>query len=460
MSASQQKKKRRQDTNQPAAPKPEDKGTGRGAWIAGGVFVVVLAVAAIFFGILNSGILHHNTTAATVGTHKVSPAMYNFFYGTVSQRNPGSPAEMLESLTNEEMAKTYAVYDEAQKNGFVMTSAQRDALESEIGSLDTYAGYFGYSNGEAYLTAAFGMGCDVDRYREYLEVTRTAELYGTAHSESTQFSDDEIREYYEAHREEIDTVSYRTFYLDTESEANTFAEAAQGSETAYLEQVRAHSEPNAETGEEPTDSELDDSTLVSDQKLNAVPAELHDWLTDPSRTAGETTAIQSGDEWTVVQFVDNWTKYDTMETVDVRHILIRTDEQTTAEQAKAKADEILAEYQAGEQTEEAFGELAKTYSADGNAAQGGIYEGVTPGQMVETFNDWCFDETRKPGDTGVVETQYGAHVMYYVGEGQNPLYAEALTALRTQELDSWTQTLGSTVTVTTSGFGMSLTNRD
>ena len=34
--------------------------------------------------------------------------------------------------------------------------------------------------------------------------------------------------------------------------------------------------------------------------------------------------------------------------------------------------------------------------------------------MVQPFNDWCFDASRQPGDTGVVETSYGYHVMYFV----------------------------------------------
>ena len=36
--------------------------------------------------------------------------------------------------------------------------------------------------------------------------------------------------------------------------------------------------------------------------------------------------------------------------------------------------------------------------------------------MVPAFNDWCFDEARQPGDTGLVHTDYGCHVMYYVGD--------------------------------------------
>ena len=35
--------------------------------------------------------------------------------------------------------------------------------------------------------------------------------------------------------------------------------------------------------------------------------------------------------------------------------------------------------------------------------------------MVETFNDWCFDPSRQVGDTGIVKTNYGYHVMYFCG---------------------------------------------
>ena len=34
--------------------------------------------------------------------------------------------------------------------------------------------------------------------------------------------------------------------------------------------------------------------------------------------------------------------------------------------------------------------------------------------MVQEFEDWCFDETRVPGDTGIVDTEYGSHIMYFV----------------------------------------------
>ncbi len=118
--------------------------------------------------------------------------------------------------------------------------------------------------------------------------------------------------------------------------------------------------------------------------------------------------------------------------VDVRHILIMpqggtmdetgavtySDEEWAA--AEAEAQNILNLYLAGDKTEESFGELANEHTADGNDANydgvpdGGLYTDVYKGQMVPEFEDWCFDESRVTGDTGLVKTTYGWHIMYFV----------------------------------------------
>jgi hypothetical protein len=83
----------------------------------------------------------------------------------------------------------------------------------------------------------------------------------------------------------------------------------------------------------------------------------------------------------------------------------------------AAAEKIYEEWKNGDMTETHFGELANKYSHDqgGKVTNGGIYTYVKEGQMVAEFNDWCFDETRKPGDTGLVKTKFGYHIMYFVG---------------------------------------------
>ena len=101
----------------------------------------------------------------------------------------------------------------------------------------------------------------------------------------------------------------------------------------------------------------------------------------------------------------------------MRHILIGSDSESDP---KAKADEVYQIYLDGPHTEEAFAALADQYSTDpGSNTNGGLYENVTEGMMVQAFNDWCFAAGRKPGDTGIVETSYGYHIMYFVGQGES-----------------------------------------
>lgn len=116
--------------------------------------------------------------------------------------------------------------------------------------------------------------------------------------------------------------------------------------------------------------------------------------------------------------------------VNVRHILISPEQDEDDEsgeisdeaweKAKQEAEDLLKEWKSGEATEESFGALAEEHSTDGgSSANGGLYEDVYPGQMVTEFNDWCFDDKRAPGDTGIVKTSYGYHIMYFVSETDN-----------------------------------------
>ncbi|MBQ1704276.1 MAG: peptidylprolyl isomerase, partial [Clostridia bacterium] len=92
---------------------------------------------------------------------------------------------------------------------------------------------------------------------------------------------------------------------------------------------------------------------------------------------------------------------------------------------------------AGPATEDSFADLAREYSADSNASSGGLYTGIYLGQMVQEFQDWCFDESRQPGDTGIVKTDYGYHVMYFV-ENEGPRYLSTIRdTLQANAYNEW-----------------------
>lgn len=120
-------------------------------------------------------------------------------------------------------------------------------------------------------------------------------------------------------------------------------------------------------------------------------------------------------------FTSQGVKKDNRNVVNVRHILISVEEGaddaawTAAEQ---EAQALLQQWTDGDATEESFAALATEKTQDpGSQSTGGLYEGVYPGQMVAPFEEWCFAEDRQTGDTGIVKTDYGYHVMYFVGQG-------------------------------------------
>lgn len=127
-------------------------------------------------------------------------------------------------------------------------------------------------------------------------------------------------------------------------------------------------------------------------------------------------------------------------TFDERNYVVATEEQWEACRVAAQA--MLDKWLAEDGTEEGFGALAKEHTADGNGEQGGLYEDVLEGDMVPTFNDWCFDEVRRPGDSGLVKTDFGYHIMYFVNsELLWPSYAKVdlLTSMQNDLLDSYVE---------------------
>jgi peptidyl-prolyl cis-trans isomerase D len=96
------------------------------------------------------------------------------------------------------------------------------------------------------------------------------------------------------------------------------------------------------------------------------------------------------------------------ESVKVRHILLKTEGKTPAEEPKikAQAEDLLKQVKAGAN----FADLVKKYSEDtASVPNNGEYANVTRGQMVAEFDKIAFGQ--KPGEASVVKTTYGYHVV-------------------------------------------------
>jgi len=108
-------------------------------------------------------------------------------------------------------------------------------------------------------------------------------------------------------------------------------------------------------------------------------------------------------------FDKNAVKYDIAESYDVQliELAVKAGPADKAE-AKTKAEGILKEALAKDAD---FAELAKKYSEDGSAAQGGDLGWFEKGQMVEPFSTESFAGEKGKVVPKVIETEFGFHII-------------------------------------------------
>lgn len=336
-------------------------------------------------------------------------------------------AEYFKEYTDDSIVEMTKLYDDGKAAGFELSEESLAAIETEWDSLVAIAQSYGYTAND-YAEINYGRGVNEKVFKGMYERYYFAMEYAESVANSYEITAEEIDAHYEENKEEFDTVSYLYYFASGVAAEGEDEQAAMDEAKAEAEAVLAdEKEVNFTTNEYYTRANI--NTLYAD------------WLFDPARTTGEKEIFEGEDGYYVVIFGEaNDLHYNT---VNVRHILVspkNADSEKSLEEARELAESYLAEYEAIG-TEEAFAELAQKYSVDGSAANGGLYENVFKGQMVAEFEDWCFASNRKPGDTGIVETTYGYHVMYFSGVGEEYYTSTVESALRGSRLNDFIDSL-------------------
>lgn len=187
----------------------------------------------------------------------------------------------------------------------------------------------------------------------------------------------------------------------------------------------------------------ENGVVLSDEKKKAVEASVDSILSQAEAAGLSGDGFMSqyfGDNMTIERFRDVLAVYqladqylaeylagytfteEELQLPTVRHILYKAvinsteaENATEAEiaEAKANAEATLATITSYEDMV-----LAGDRDFTAKVAEEAAEYTVSIGQMVAEFEAWCYDPARKVGDTGIVQTDYGFHVMYFVGKTQ------------------------------------------
>ena len=385
----------------------------------------------------------------------------------------------------ENVRAVYAMVDAAEAAGFTLTEEQSAQVDAVIQNMEMYAMLYGFADVEAYLKGMYGSGADVDSYKEYCRSTILADAYYTDYASTLTYEDAELRAHEAEDFHAYSSYSYNYYYLSAskfleggttdEEGTTTFSDEEKAAALAACEEAAKALTDETVLGVDVLDKKIGNLSINADSETavtsiacdnylrRSIMGTLSDWVTDEERKEGDLTYIPSiststdedGNEvattngYYVVFFRGSTDNAFPM--IDARHILVAFEGGTTdsttgvttytdAEKQAAwdEAEELLATWKSGEATEDSFAALANEHSDDtGSNTNGGLYTAIYPNQMVDEFEDWCYDK-HAAGDTGLVETTYGVHIMYYVGENEQTYRDFMITSeLLNNDLNEW-----------------------
>ena len=357
----------------------------------------------------------------------------------------------------DEAVASYVLCDLADKAGYKLTETDKTSVETAMDNMQYYADENNLSLKD-YLRSFYGNGATVESYRKYLEVVALATSYELHIYDGRTYEQGTIDAFSEANFLDFTSFSYLTFQVNHNEFISQFCTADEtDKEHTHTEEEKsaalkaAADAANALAEGTATDvvtlnkaiKTLDvykDSESATASESHSVlytqiaNAEIAQWLAEDGRKAGDKTVIANTNSttaedgtvtttpyaYTVVLFLERNDNTDKM--VNVRHILksFSNDPNATefTDEQKANAKEFIENLQESwlkDPTEQNFSILAMNNSTDsGSKANGGLYTNVFRGQMVTNFNNWCFDESRKAGDYGIVESDFGYHLIYFV----------------------------------------------
>lgn len=342
----------------------------------------------------------------------------------------------------------------AKAEGLELDNNDNSRIDNRMDELKSAAQSANKSLDE-YISDVYGRGVNESDIRGCLELSKLSQKYYAKSEASLNYTDAELEKQYSKNSKKYDVVSYKSYTFESDR-------ADIGTNNQTLREFLKNAKSNAEKlknagsvaefdsvlksyltdyykarGKNVTDAEINGEikkTLTENYEYTA-GREAASWAFDDARKVGDTYMTENEEEntYTVYILVTARHRYDYI-TKNVRHILLSADTYDDNTGALSAAETVLDKILASSDVEASFIENAKKYSEDVDSGlNGGLYENISKGETVTQFDEWCYYSGRKRGDTAVIKTDYGYHVMYFAGNGLKKWQADAANDLKAED---------------------------
>jgi len=395
-------------------------------------------------------------------------------------------ADFFRQRTEESLAQFVQLYNAANAAGFVMSEENLIAMEEAINALmeeGDWAVFEGqFPTPMAYLRALFGSSLNEAVLRDVHEFIFTAFSFNNYMRESFTYTQAQMDAFYEENRDNFDIFRYRMLLITPEvlnpmdfttGDELYDAQIAAQEDAAMLAQVLVSTitseEEFIEVARTFDEERYEDprSTMFDVQGIN-LNFNFAAWLLDDSRAYGDVTTVETEDGTHLLFFMER--NDNNYRLASMRQILIRPEpvlsedfpefgedhpgviaETERAErEASERAAAALAAFEATDRTEAALIELMYVHSDD--TTPGGLYEDIAMFpyetvtgrrlmRIVPELEEWLFDQSRQVGDFELIHTEFGYHLIFFAGHGENFRNFIAEDNMRVNDHEQWIEAL-------------------
>lgn len=335
----------------------------------------------------------------------------------------------------ESVPQQVALAEAAKAEGYELTEDDKTYIDGEFAKLNKAAEEAGKPL-QYIITLNYGDAVNELTIRKCLELTRFSKSYSDKMLSEYDFMDEEIDSYFEKNANTFLSFNYVRYQINKcDADKVTADFSACVTEEDFVNMIKKYAAESVYDADEEYFEELMDDCYVHGAAYND-SSDFAKWAFDKVRVAYDIYIKKINDDTVLVAMAlpGEGEAYngstvlwkDTTPLHNINSIVFSAEEYGNEKDAKKKAEEILARYQAGEKFADLMAEC-----------EGGSSSNLVRGNIPKEIEEWVFDESRTVGEVGLVTVKNSSTYLIEMKADGIPAWKSfVLDAMRNESFNS------------------------